>query len=106
MNRDFTLACPHSSGIDLSLQHLFINLNKRFERTGPPYLKSSEFNPSGPVAFLFFVDFRLCSSSSSEISSISADGVEVASGSSLSFCREFVHHRFYSVLSIFDLLCY
>jgi hypothetical protein len=48
----------------------------------------------GLDAFLFFIDFRLCSSSSSEFSSVSVDGVEAVSGSSLSFCGEFVHHRF------------
>ena len=91
---DFTLACPYSYGIDLSFQHLFINSSKQFKRVGPPYLKSSEFNPSGPAAFPFFIDFRLCSSSSSEISSIPADGVVVVSGSSLSLYGEFVHHKF------------
>ena len=49
---------------------------------------------SSLAAFLFFVDFRLCSSSSLEISSVPADGVEVVSCSSLSFCGEFVHHKF------------
>jgi hypothetical protein len=60
---------------------------------GPPYLKSSEFKPSGLAAFLFFLDFKLCSSSSSEISSVSSDGVGVVSGSSL-FCGEIEHHKF------------
>jgi hypothetical protein len=91
--RDFTLDCPHSSGIDFSLQYLFINLSKRVERTGPPYLKSSEFKPSGPAAFLFVIDFKICSSSSSEISFLSADGIGVVSGSSLLFCGEFEHHK-------------
>jgi hypothetical protein len=64
----------------------------RFQRTGgdpssQTYLKSSEYNPSGSAAFLFFIDFGLCSNSSSEISSISAGWVEVVSDLSLSFCR-------------------
>ena len=52
----FPLACPHSSGIGLSLENLFMNLNKRFERKGTLYLKISVFNPIGPAAFLFFIN--------------------------------------------------
>jgi hypothetical protein len=46
---------------------------------------------TGSMFLLKIKSFRLCSSSSSDISSIPADGVVVVSGSSLSFCGEFVH---------------
>jgi len=49
-------------------------------------LKSSEFNPSGPVAFLSFIDFKLYFSSLLVISSISRGNViadELTSGGSV-----------------------